>query len=336
MPLSAFPRTPLAHLPTPIEPLPRLTAALGGPEIFVKRDDCTGLAFGGNKTRKLEFALGHALAQGADTVITAGGLQSNHCRQTAAACAKLGLACELVLNRAVPDREPAYEVSGNLLLDRLLGARLHLQPPGPFDREAGMAELAEKLKDEGRKPYVVPAGASYAMGALGFAACALEIQEQAADMGLAFDAVLHASGSGGTQAGLIAGMLLAEAETAVIGIDIDDDWDALHAKVSEVAADTLDMLGQEKAPLEAALDLRQGYGSPGYGLPNEAMVRAVTLLAREEGLLLDPVYTGKAMAGLIDLVEQGQFGRGQRVVFLHTGGAPGLFAYPSLFQKEMP
>ena len=330
MPLSDFPRCPLAHLPTPIEPLPRLSAALGGPAIFVKRDDATGLAIGGNKTRKLEFALGAALAEGADTVITAGGLQSNHCRQTAAAAAKLGLACELVMNRAVPDREAAYETSGNLLLDRLLGARLHVHP-GPFDREAGMAELAARLGAEGRRPYVIPAGASYPVGALGYAACVPEIEQQAADLGVRFQAVVHASGSGGTQAGLIAGTVLAGSAMAVIGIDIDDDRDGLAAKVRENVAGTLALLGLNHRLPDAALDLRSGYAAPGYGLPNAAMTETVFRLARAEGLLLDPVYTGKAMAGLIDLVTRGAFDGDGAVLFLHTGGTPALFAYPSLW-----
>ena len=291
-----------------------------------------GLALGGNKTRKLEFALGAALADGADTVITAGGLQSNHCRQTAAACAKLGLRCELVLNRNVPGRDAVYGESGNILLDRLLGARVHVHP-AEVDRGAVMAQLAKRLGAEGHVVSVIPIGASDPVGALGYVACALEIEQQAKAMGLRFDAVVHAASSGGTQAGLLAGTLLARSAMRVIGIDVEDGGTAALDTVRRIAAGTLDLLGQEKAPLEARLDLRQGYGAPGYGLPNEATVRAVTRLAREEGLLLDPVYSGKAMAGLIDLVERGSFGPDETLLFLHSGGAPALFAYPSLWSE---
>lgn len=333
MQLDAFERLSLAHLPTPIEPLPHLTTALGGPQILVKRDDCTGLAFGGNKTRKLEYAMAAALAESADCVITAGGLQSNHVRQTAAAAAKLGLHCVLVLDRNVPDRDEDYARTGNMLLDRLLGAEVHIEPAG-VDRTAVMEDLARRQRSEGRTPYIIPTGASYPIGALGLVNCALEFDQQAKEQDLAIDAVVHASGSGGTQAGLIAGCLAAGGRTRVIGIDIDADLEAVRSAVTEIADETLSLLGISTNDLKDHVDIRGGYGGPAYGLPTEAMHDAILRAARMEGLLLDPVYSGKAFAGLIDLVERGAFEPTETVLFLHTGGLPALFAYRALFDED--
>ncbi len=330
MQLARFPRVPLAHLPTPLEPLPRLTAALGGPEIWVKRDDCTGLATGGNKTRKLEFLIADALAQGADTVITAGGVQSNHVRQTAAAAARHGLACELVLPRVVDWHDPNYPVGGNLLMDRLLGATVHIMDKG-VDRDAEMAGLAERLAGEGRKPYVIPVGGSNPVGALGYANCAMELTSQANELGVTFDALIHGSGSGGTQAGLVVGLQAIRARLPVIGINDSDTADELSAKVSEVAQGLADMLDVAGEVDPDAIECIDGYVGPGYGIPTDGMVEALKLCAETEGLILDPVYSGKAMAGLIDLVRLGRFARGRRIVFLHTGGTAALSTYASAF-----
>ncbi len=333
--LQQFPRVRLGHLPTPLEPLERLSGELGGPPLFVKRDDCTGLAFGGNKTRKLEFLFADALEAGADTVITAGGLQSNHARQTAAAANKLGLACHLVLQRYVDRNDPAYLESGNLLLDGLLGAELHFPPPDQA-RDDVMARLAEALRTEGAKPYVIPAGGSNAIGGLGYAAAAGEILAQAETLGCEVGAIVSATASGGTQGGLVAGLASLDAAVEVVGINVDVLDETLAGKVAAVAEGTAALLGLDDADLAARVVIVDEYGGAGYGLPTQAMQEAVRLLARLEGLILDPVYTGKAMAGQIDLVRQGRFDPSRAVVFVHTGGLPGLFAYPSLFPGAAP
>jgi L-cysteate sulfo-lyase len=319
-------RRPLAHLPTPIEVLPRLSAALNGPEILVKRDDCTGLGFGGNKTRKLEFLLAEALATGADSVITTGGVQSNHVRQTAAAAAKLGLGCDLVLTRVVPWGGADYEQSGNIQLDRLFGAKVHLHD-GETDRAAAMNELAEKLRAAGKKPYLIPTGGSNAIGALGYAAAAEELATQLAGQERRIAAVVHASSSGGTQAGLTAGFAALDPSVRVIGIDVDAHPEAVRAEVGRLAAEVWDRLGLRGAFSDDSVVLLAGHAGEAYGLPTAAMADAVQRLARLEGLLLDPVYSGKAMAGLIAMIEAGEFSPSDSVVFLHTGGMPALFPY---------
>ncbi len=328
MRLSRFPRVALAHLPTPLETLPALARHLGGPRLLVKRDDLTGLAGGGNKTRKLEFLMADALAHGADTVVTGGGVQSNHARQTAAAAAKLGLKCELVLQRSVPWDEPGYEETGNALLDRLLGATVHTVP-SEADRAAEMERVADDVRGRGGAPYVIPGGGSNALGALGYAACALELIDQAAAQDVSVDYVVLASGTGGTQGGLVAGLAGADSGIAVIGIDIDAAPAEVEANVRRIAAETARKLGAGRAA--GSVTVKGGYAGEAYGLPTPEMAAAVTLLARLEGLVLDPVYTGKAMAGLIDLVGAGFFRPTDTVVFLHTGGAPALFAYASVF-----
>jgi L-cysteate sulfo-lyase len=334
MDLSQFPRQSLAHLPTPLESLDRLSAHLGGPRILVKRDDCTGLALGGNKTRKLEFLLAEALAEGADTVLTIGGLQSNHVRQTAAACARLNLACHLVLIRMVEWDDPAYEISGNVQLDHLLGAQVHIVPGGT-DRDKALARLARVLKSQGRAPYVIPGGGSNATGSLGYVACAQELAEQASQRGITIDYLVHATGSGGTQGGLLAGTIAAACPWQVLGIDIAAKPAEIAGKVRKIAKATLKKLGADKASKDLGPDqvqIVEGYAGTAYGIPTEEMRDAVRLAARLEGLILDPVYTGKAFAGMIDLIRQGRFSSDQTVVFIHTGGAPGLFAYTDYFQ----
>ena len=326
MDLSAFPRLSLAHLPTPLEPLPRLSAHLGGPEIWVKRDDSTGLALGGNKTRKLEFLMAAAQAEGADTIITAGGVQSNHVRQTAAAAARLGLACELLLSRNVPDREAGYDLTGNIQLDRLLGARVHLHPAG-FDRDAGMAERAESLRLEGRRPFVIPVGGSNPLGSLGYVQGALELIGQAEEQRLPFGYLVHACSSGGTHSGLAVGLAAASHAATLCGIDVDGDPELEQDVLRPLTAATAAFAGSDETAALDRVNLVQGYAGPGYGLPTGAMCEALRLAAELEGLILDPVYSGKAMAGLIGLIRDGTIAAGATVVFLHTGGAPALFAY---------
>ncbi|WP_420348500.1 D-cysteine desulfhydrase [Pelagibius sp.] len=324
--LAAQPRITLAHLPTPLERLERLSAALGGPKILVKRDDCTGLGLGGNKTRKLEFLMAQARGQGADTVITTGGIQSNHVRQTAAAAARLGLACELVLTRVVPWGAPDYELSGNIQLDRLFGANVHLHDGGT-DRVAAMESLAESLRRTGRKPYLIPTGGSNAVGALGYVAAAIELASQLAEAGETVAAVVHACSSGGTQAGLTAGLAALAPDVRVIGIDVDANPDAVAAEVRRLAGEVWSQLALPGSFPDAKVILQPGHAGAAYGLPTDEMREAVLRTARLEGLLLDPVYSGKAMAGLIGLIQAGGFGADETVVFLHTGGMPALFPY---------
>lgn len=327
---SHFDRVPLAHAPTPFEPLPRLSAFLGGPAIYVKRDDCTGLAFGGNKTRKLEFLMAEALAAGADTVITTGGVQSNHVRQTIAAAARLGLKSEVVLRRVVSWPDAAYAASGNVLLDRLLGAAVHILDANA-DAAATMEEIAARVRRQGAKPYVVPLGGSNAVGALGYVRSIEEITAQAEDAGLNLTHVVHAAGSGGTQAGLAAGLAALDSPARLVSIAVLPAAAELGRQVADIVPGVMARLKSTKVVAPAHLAVNGDYAGPAYGQPTPAMIEAVTETARREGLLLDPVYTGKAMAGLFALVRSGELGRGHTVVFLHSGGAPGLFAYPSLF-----
>jgi len=333
MQLARFPRLRLAHLPTPLEPMERLSRHLGGPRLYIKRDDCTGLAGGGNKTRKLEFLMADARRLGADTVITTGGVQSNHVRQTAAAAARLGVDCVLVLARSVPWDDPDYERTGNVFLDHLLGADVRLIGPDA-DRDAEMARINDDLRQRGKRPYVIPAGGSNAVGALGYAAFALELVTQAEALDLAIDAIVLATGSGGTQGGLVAGLAALNADIAAIGIDIDAEAEVVRAKVTAIAAETAERLKVPGGVGDDAVTIEAAYAGGAYGMPTPEMVAAVSLVARLEGIVLDPVYTGKAMAGLIDLVRQGRFAAADAVVFVHSGGMPALFAYRSAFAEE--
>jgi L-cysteate sulfo-lyase len=324
--LSRYPRIRLAHLPTPLEFLPRLTEHLGGPNIYVKRDDCTGLATGGNKTRKLEFLMAQAREQGATAVITQGAVQSNHARQTAAAAAKLGLDCELVFEKRVPDASHAYLHSGNVLLDKMFGARIREVEAGA-DMEAALAAVAEEVREAGGMAYVIPGGGSNPVGALGYVDCAAELLAQANREGLVIDHVVHASGSAGTQAGLVVGMKAGHADVPVLGICVSAGKAAQEVRVLELARRTAEYLGVPGLVGHADVTCNGDYVGPGYGIPTEGMNAALLLLARLEGLLFDPVYSGKALAGLIDLVRQGYFSKSRNIVFVHTGGTAGLFAY---------
>jgi len=317
------PRVSIAHLPTPLEMLPRLTAHLGGPQLWVKRDDQTGLATGGNKTRKLEFLVAEALAQGADTLVTCGAAQSNHARQTAAAAARFGLACTLVLRG-----EPAPQAQGNLLLDELLGAEIVWA--GADDLTARLEETADALRSRGRRPYVVPYGGSNPVGVCGYVAAMEELLAQAAQAGLSFDHIVLASSSGGTQAGLTVAARALGYRGRILGISVDLPADPLRRRMAELATATADYLGLPLTFAPEDFAVEDGYRGGGYGVISDLEREAIRLLARTEGLLLDPVYTGRAFGGLIDLIRRGAFSSGERVLFWHTGGVAGLFARPTL------
>ncbi|MBL8481721.1 MAG: D-cysteine desulfhydrase family protein [Rhodocyclaceae bacterium] len=321
-------RVALAQLPTPLEAAPRLGQALGARHLYIKRDDQTGLGLGGNKLRKLEFLLGDARARGADTILTVGAMQSNHARQTAAACARLGLDCELVLRYGARPAA-AYMESGNVILNRLFGARI-TQIAAPASREEAMAERAEILRAEGRKPYLIPVGGSCLVGNFGYVMCAEELLQQIATLPHAIRAVVLANGSGGTQAGLVAGLHMLDARIRVLGIAVEGRRREQEDTVFELASATVAALRGRRLP-RAAVTVLDDWAGPGYAKPTPQMLEAVALAARHEGMVLDPVYTGKAMAGLIGLFRQGYFGAGDGVVFVHTGGAPGVFAYPELY-----
>ena len=326
MHLARFPRGRFAHLPTPLEPMPNLTRLLGGPQLYVKRDDCTGLATGGNKTRKLEFLIGDALAQGADTVITHGAVQSNHVRQTAAAARKYGLRCAALLERRVPGHGPEYEATGNVLLDRLLGAEVRFVA-ADTDMDAAGGELANEIRGRGHTPYYIPGGGSNAVGALGYVDAALELLTQANALGLRIDCVVHGTGSTGTQAGMVCGLEGANSGIDVLGICVRRPAAAQIDAVYRTASAVAEHIGI-KGRLDRSRVMANGdYVGAGYGIPTEGTIEAIRLAALHEGLLLDPVYTGKAVAGLIDLCRKGYFTTDQNVVFLHTGGAAALFAY---------
>jgi len=332
MDLSRFPRRRYTPAATAIEPLANLSRALGGPEIWIKRDDTLGLAAGGNKTRKLEFLVADALAQGADTLITVGAVQSNHCRLTLAAAAREGLACRLVLEERVPGSYRP-DASGNNFLFGLMGVERTLVVPAGADLAAAMGEIGEDLPGLGRKAYVIPGGGSNPLGALGYVACADEILGQSFERGLAFDHIVCASGSAGTHAGLLVGLQGRQAGIPLTGINVRRPRAEQEGNVHALAAATAAFLGlRAPIPREAVTCLDDWVG-PGYSLPTPEMVEAVRLLARHEGVLLDPVYTGKAMAGLIGLVRRGAFAASARVLFIHTGGSPALFAYEEVLRS---
>lgn len=325
--LDAIPRLAMAHTPTPLELMDNFTAALGGPEIWIKRDDCTGFAFGGNKVRKLEFLMADATAKGATAIVTAGGTQSNHVRQTAAAAAKLGLKCAAVLERVRTDA--LYETTGNALLDHMFGAEPHFVDLDS-DLVASMIDVAHQLDAEGEATYTVPIGGSNPLGALGYVVCAEELARQFRERSVHPGLIVLASGSAGTQAGLLVGLALAGLEIPVVGMCVSRPGPAQAAKVANLVGGICDLL--ERPDLEAVIDVvcDGTYVGPGYGAPTPGMKEAVQLMARAEGVILDPVYTGKAMAGLIDYARTGKLTGSGPVMFLHTGGAPALFAYPEM------
>jgi L-cysteate sulfo-lyase len=324
-----LPTTRLGHWPTPLEPLDRLSEELGGPRIWLKRDDCTGLAIGGNKTRKLEYLLGDALAQQADTVVTFGAVQSNHARQTAAACAKTGLICHQVLARSVANNNPRYESGGNVLLGQLLGAKTHLVD---VDQSKTYTEqLLKQLNEEGRSVYVIPAGGSNAIGALGYANCAAELAHQCQQHKIALTYVLHASSSAGTQAGLIFGLQQLKMNTHVQGINVyHQDPQALENRVSRLLTDMTKRFSSG-ATSNNQIHVNHAYFGEGYGQPTKECLQAIKMVAQLEGVLFDPVYSGKALAAMIDQVTLGNLNAHSDVILLHTGGTPALNVYEEAF-----
>ncbi len=315
-----LPRYPLAFLPTPLHPLDRLSEHLGGPRLWMKRDDQTGLAGGGNKTRKLEFLLGDALAQGAETLLTTGAVQSNHCRQTAAAAAKAGLACHLVLGGA-----PPVEPNGNYLLDRLLGAEFHWTTRE--NRLPALAALAHEMQSAGGRPYPITYGGSDPVGAAGYVDAVEELYGQCKEAGVCPDAIVFASSSGGTHAGLVAGARLLGWNVELAGISIDEPEVDLRANVARLATRTTERIGKKMHIEPDDVYANASYLGGGYGVMGDLEREAIALMARYEGILLDPVYTGRAFGGLLDLIRRGRLKDAREIVFWHTGGSAALFAY---------
>ncbi|MGA7817398.1 D-cysteine desulfhydrase family protein [Caballeronia sp.] len=329
--LSKFARHALLEGPTPIQHLPRLSTHLGGVNVFVKRDDLNGLGGGGNKLRKLEFLIGEALAAGADTIITVGARQSNHARLTAAAAARVGLKCELVLTRVVPRFDGDYIDNGNILLDDLFGARVH-DLPGSANSLQFAQERASELRGQGRNVYVCPLGGSSPIGCLGYADCAAEIVGQSRAEGLSFDRIVVPNGSGGMHAGLVAGLVaLGLNPSLVAGFTVYGNAEQAHAITLDKANQTVRLIDANLSIDHDAISIDEGQRGSGYGIPTDSMRAAVRLMASTEGLLLDPVYGGKAFAGLVESVTSGEHRPGQNVLFVMTGGLPGLFAYRSEF-----
>lgn len=334
MHLARFPRVRLFPTPTPLEKMENLTRHLGGPQLWIKRDDCTVVATGGNKVRKLEFLAGDAQARGADHLITQGAVQSNHVRQTIAVANRLGMKCSVLLEHRVETNDPNYLGSGNVLLDKLMGASIEYRKSG-LDMNAEAERKGEELRAGGAKPYVIPGGGSNRVGALGYVSCAQELMQQADEMGLKIDRIVHATGSAGTQAGLVAGLVGMNAGVRVLGIGVRAPKDRQEANVHKLAQEVAEYAGVKGGVPREAVEANCDYVGPGYGQPTEGMYEAVTLVARLEGILLDPVYSGKGMAGMIDLIRKGQIGGNETVVFLHTGGAVGLFGYTGFFDQKM-
>lgn len=326
MNLAQFARRRYTPGATAIEAMPHLTKALGGAELFIKRDDQLGLTGGGNKTRKLEFLVADALAQGADTLITVGAVQSNHCRLTLAAAVREGLKCRLVLEQRVPDSYDP-QASGNNFLFDLLGVEAVTVVKLGDDLQAAMEQVAADLAAQGRKGYIIPGGGSNALGALGYVACAEEILAQSFASGMAFDRIVVASGSAGTHSGIVAGLVGNSAAIPVTGINVRRPRAEQEGNVHKLAVAVAELAGVVPEITPDLIECRDEWVGPGYSLPTPEMVEAVRMFASLEGVLLDPVYTGKAAAGLIGLVRSGEIAKGERVLFVHTGGSPALYAY---------
>ena len=330
--LSDFRRIHLCHQPTPLEEMPRLTATLGGPRLWIKRDDCTGLATGGNKTRKLEFLMAAAQDAGADMVVTQGAVQSNHVRQTAAAAAKLGMKCHAVLERRVPDVASSYETTGNVLFDHMFGATLEFRPSG-LDMNAEAQAVTDSMRADGNNPYFIPGGGSNETGALGYVSSAQEILHQIDAQNLDPKWIVVATGSAGTQAGLVAGFHAHDCDIPIIGISVRQPHDVQVENVYRLAVKTAALLTDRPLPRSSVL-VDDGYVGPGYGITTESTIAATNMVARHEGILLDPVYSGKGMAGLFGRIESGDIAQDGDVIFLHTGGAVSLFAYEGQFSSS--
>lgn len=329
MQLAKFPRLSLAHLPTPLERLDNLSKALGV-DLWIKRDDCTGLSTGGNKARKLEFLIAEALERGADIVVTHGATQSNHARQTAAAAARAALDCHILLEDRTGMTEHEYRWGGNVLLDVLHGATIETRPSG-LDMNAELEGIAARLRASGRKPYLIPGGGSNPTGALGYVNAAMELVSEANAAGLRIDHVVHATGSAGTQAGMVTGLAGMHSGIRLLGIGVRAPREVQERNVYHLACATAAKLGMDGLVREEHVEANCDYVGAGYGIPGPDTLDAIRLAARTEGILLDPVYSGKAMAGLVDLCRRGAFATGETIVFLHTGGSAALFGYTASF-----
>jgi len=334
MHLARFPRVRLFPTPTPLEKLENFSRALGGPEIWIKRDDCTVVATGGNKVRKLEWLIGEAKAQGATHIVTQGAVQSNHVRQTAAVARRFGMKCTALLEHRIQTNDRDYLNSGNVLLDKLFGCAIEYRPGG-VDMNAEAEKKGAELRAEGVNAYVIPGGGSNRVGALGYVSCAQELMQQADEMGLKIDLLVTATGSAGTHAGLVVGLHGINAHVPVLGIGVRLPKDRQEANVHKLAEATAEYVGIAGGIPRESVVANCDYVGDGYGIPTEGMAKAVQMLAQEEGILLDPVYSGKAMAGMIDLIRKGVIGKDQTVVFLHTGGAVGLFGYTGYLEGTM-
>lgn len=326
MNLAKFPRRRYTPYKTPIEFLPNFTKALGAPNIYIKRDDLLGLTMGGNKTRKLEFLMADAIEKGADTIITCGAVQSNHCRLTLSAAVKEGLKCQLILEERIPNSYKP-DASGNNYLFNLLGVEDVKVVPGGSNMDEELESLAEELKSQGRNPYVIPGGGSNPLGALGYVACAEEILEQMFETNTNFDYIVTATGSTGTQAGLIAGLKGNNANIPLIGISVRREKEVQIENVFKLASQVSEKLELDNPVKKEDILVYDEFVGKGYAYPTQGMIDAVQLLARTEGILVDPVYSGKALDGLINLVKDGHFKDAKNILFIHTGGSPVLFAY---------
>jgi len=328
--LQRHPKLRLAHLPTPLEPMDRLSETLGDTRFWIKRDDCTGLATGGNKARKLDYLMADAKAKGATAIVTQGATQSNHTRQSAAAAAKLGMSCHILLEDRTGSTDVAYNANGNVLLSRLAGGVL-TKFPGGTDMAAEMERVAADLRAQGETVYIIPGGGSNAIGALGYAECAHELLAQADAADLEIDMIVQPTGSSGTHAGMVAGLHMMESDIPLLGIGTRAAREKQETMVHDLAVRTLERLGHDVPLDRARVQANCDYVGQGYGIPTQGMVEAVQTLARLEGLLFDPVYSGKALDGLLDLARKGRFAGMKNVVFLHTGGSSAIFAYPGAF-----
>jgi 1-aminocyclopropane-1-carboxylate deaminase len=332
--LDEFPRHPLLFGPSPVHPLERLTKHLGGATLWAKRDDCnSGLAYGGNKTRKLEYLVADALAQGCDTLVSIGGVQSNHTRQVAAVAARTGLGCVLVQEKWVDWPDVVYDRVGNIQLSRIMGADVRLGPAGfGIGFKESWEQALRDIEAAGGNPYAIPAGASdHRLGGLGFANWALEVEAQERELGVFFDTIVVCSVTGSTQAGMIAGFAVRERERRVIGIDGSATPDATREQVARIARNTATLIGLDRDLRDDEIVLDERYHAGTYGIPDERTLEAIRLAGRLEGMITDPVYEGKSMAGMIDLVASGEIGKDSNVLYAHLGGQPALSAYAALF-----
>ena len=330
--LDRFPHAQLALLPTPIQPLKNFAASLGGPEIWMKRDDLTGLEGGGNKIRKLEFLVGDALNQGADMLVTVGAIQSNHTRQTAAAAAKSGLKCALLHCAWTKDAGPNYRAVGNVFLSHLMGAELYVEETErPIEDQGPLEEFIVHLKKQGHSPYLIPGGASeHRLGSMGYINCAAEIAVQISEIGFEFDYLVHCTGSSSTQAGILAGFAILGINTRVIGISDDDEIEIKSIRVKQLANDALSELGLKARIKQQDVEIISAANNT-YGVPDDEIVKGIRLLAQTEGLIADPVYEGRAIRGLMNLASEGRFEKNAKILLMHLGGSPAIHAYTGHF-----